>query len=230
MKGLVLIFFLSASFITYAQTSSVMMESLKGTYEGECKKNKAEGKGIAAGEDSYTGEFKNGYPDGTGKYVWKNGDWYEGNWRKGLREGKGVMHLISEKSKDSVLAGFWKKDKYVGMFEKPYIIHNKTADIVKVDVTFEKSRLKDIIITLESTRGGAMAIGNQIPKPTITNMDVMSGLFINQLDQSNMPKTNSTTLRGVEFPFRVRISIGSELIDIEFLEEGKYTVDIKINQ
>ena len=94
----------------------------------------------------------------------------------------------------------------------------------------EKSRLKDIIITLESTRGGAMAIGNQIPKPVITNLDVMSGLFINRLDQSNMPKTNSTTLRGVEFPFRARISIGSELIDIEFLEEGKYTVGIRINQ
>ena len=140
------------------------------------------------------------------------------------------MHLISEKSKDSVLAGFWKKDKYVGMYEKPYLIHNKTADIVKVDITMEKSRLKDIIITLESTRGGAMAIGNQIPKPVITNLDVMSGLFINRLDQSNMPKTNSTTLRGVEFPFRARISIGSELIDIEFLEEGKYTVGIRINQ
>jgi hypothetical protein len=45
-----------------------------------------------------------------------------------------------------------------------------------------------------------------------------------------MPKTNSTTLRDVKFPFRARVTIGTELLDIEFFEEGKYLVDIRINQ
>ena len=230
MKKIILAFLLFASFFANSQTCTVLSEALKGNYEGECKKNKADGIGTATGEDTYTGKFRNGYPDGTGKYIWKNGDWYEGQWKKGLREGKGIMHLISSDSKDSLLAGYWKKDKYIGKYETPYIIHNKTADIVQVNITMEKSRLREIIITLESTRGGAMAIGRQIPKPTITSIDVVNGLFINQMDHSNMPKTNSTAIRGVEFPFRARFSIGSELIEIEFLEEGNYAVDIKINQ
>lgn len=208
----------------------MLIETLAGSYEGDCKKNKADGKGKAIGEDTYSGDFKSGYPDGKGKYIWKNGDWYEGEWKKGIREGKGTMHLISRESKDSVLDGYWKKDKFIGKYENPYIIHSKTADLVQISIKKEKSLNRDITFTMESTRGGAMAIGRQIPKPAITNIDVVTGLYINQFDQTNMPKTNSSTLRGVQFPFRVRISIGSELLEIEFLEEGKYQVDIRINQ
>jgi hypothetical protein len=91
----------------FSQKCEVVVETLKGTYEGDCKKNKADGKGTAAGEDIYTGDFKSGYPEGKGKYVWKNGDWYEGEWKKGLREGQGIMHLTTTDSKDSVLDGFW---------------------------------------------------------------------------------------------------------------------------
>ena len=206
------------------------METLKGTYEGDCKKNKADGNGNAIGEDTYVGEFKGGYPDGKGKYIWKNGDWYEGEWKKGLREGQGIMHLIARDSKDSVLDGYWKKDKYIGQYESPYLVHYKTADIVQMQIRQEKSLNREITFIMESTRGGAMAIGAQIPKPTITGIDVINGLFINQLDQTNMPKTNSTTLRGVRYPFRARISIGVQLIDIEFFEEGRYNVEIRINQ
>ena len=231
MKFLIIIpVLLYVSLLAHSQKCEVLVQTLKGTYEGDCKKSKANGKGTATGEDVYTGDFKNGYPEGFGKYVWENGDWYEGQWKKGLRDGQGIMHLTAENSKDSLLDGFWKKDKYTGKFEHPYIIHSKTADIVQVEVQHERSRIKDIFISLESTRGGAMAIGRQIPKPTITNLDIINGLFINQIDQANMPKTNSTTLRGVEFPFRARISIGSEMIDIEFLEDGKYSVSIRINQ
>jgi hypothetical protein len=215
---------------SYSQSCEVLVEALKGHYEGGCKKNKAEGQGTAKGEDSYTGQFKAGLPDGFGKYVWKNGDWYEGHWKKGVREGKGIMKLTAPGTKDSVLDGYWKKDKYIGKYEQPYKVHHKTADIVQINVKFEKSNIREIVMSLESTRGGAMAISRQMPKPTITNIDVINGLYINQMDQRNMPKTNTTTFRGVVYPFRARINIGSELMDLEFFEEGKYTVEIRINQ
>lgn len=222
------VFFISC--FCFSQQCDVIPDPLKGSYEGDCRKNKADGKGTATGEDSYSGDFKNGYPEGKGKYVWKNGDWYDGEWKKGMRDGQGIMHLTTENSKDSVLDGFWKKDKYIGKYESAYIIHYKTADIVRVDIRKEKSMNRNIMFTLESTRGGAMAIAGQIPKPSITSIDVISGQYINQIDQTNLPKTNATILQGIVFPFRARFSIGVQLIEIEFLEEGRYTVDIKINQ
>ena len=60
------------SLYVHAQNCTVVTEALKGTYEGGCKNEKADGTGTAKGEDSYTGEFKNGYPEGKGKYSWKN--------------------------------------------------------------------------------------------------------------------------------------------------------------
>jgi hypothetical protein len=231
MKHAVLILFLLIfSLHSYTQHCDVLMETLKGTYEGACKKGKAEGTGTATGEDSYSGEFKAGLPDGFGKYTWNNGDWYEGHWKKGVKEGRGIMKLAAPNTKDSVLTGFWKKDQYIGKYEQSYKVHYKTADLIQISVKFEKSNIREIVFTLESTRGGAMGIGRQLPKPTITNIDVMNGLFINQFSQTNMPKTNTTTFRGVVYPFRARFSIGSELMDIEFFEEGKYVVDIRINQ
>jgi hypothetical protein len=230
MKSLLFIVISFFSTFCFPQKCEVFVDPLKGSYQGDCKKNKADGNGTANGEDVYSGEFKNGYPDGKGKYVWKNGDWYEGEWKKGLREGQGIMHLVERDAKDSVLDGFWKNDKYIGKYENAYTIHYKSADLVHISVKKEKTIIHNITITLESIRGGAMGIRAQIPKPTITNLDVINGLFISQLDQTNMPKTNSTTLRDVKFPFRARVTIGTELLDIEFFEEGKYLVDIRINQ
>lgn len=70
-----------------------MLSAISLSYSGECKDNKAHGKGKAAGQDIYEGEFKAGYPEGKGLYIWKTGDWFEGNWKKGIREGVGEMHF-----------------------------------------------------------------------------------------------------------------------------------------
>src|ERR1700712_4901624 len=109
--------------ITSAQTTacSVALDSLKGTYEGECKNGKAEGFGKATGADNYEGTFKNGLPEGTGTYKWQNGDWYTGTWKKGLMDGKGEYY---SKVLNSRKHGFWKKNIYKGEYEKPYELFN----------------------------------------------------------------------------------------------------------
>jgi hypothetical protein len=230
--SIVLLFFSSFCF---SQKCEVFVASLKGTYEGDCKKDKANGNGTATGEDSYTGEFKNGYPDGNGKYSWKNGDWYDGQWKKGMREGRGTMFYKEKDSKDSLLTGFWKKDKYFGKYEKPYIVHSKTPDISQLEVSRENSQNKEISFVMQSTRGGATALAGPMPKITITDISVMSGNYMTRTDDYNMPKTNKTVLRGIEFPLRIRVSLGtsasdSDILDIEFLEDGRYNVDIYINK
>jgi hypothetical protein len=97
-SGIALLLF---SFAAFSQTCEVDKESLKGTYTGDCKKNKAHGKGKAVGIDTYEGEFKNGVPDGQGTYTWGNKNIFEGKFLKGLREGKGKMTMKRKGAQDS---------------------------------------------------------------------------------------------------------------------------------
>ncbi|MDW7693693.1 hypothetical protein R9C00_02970 [Flammeovirgaceae bacterium SG7u.111] len=105
-------------------------------YFGEVKDGKANGYGIGVFESKgvYEGAWKNNYRHGNGKYTWANGDIYEGefvdgviegygtytfashekekyvgNWKNGVREGKGVVY--SEEGK-VLLDGNWKGDKF----------------------------------------------------------------------------------------------------------------------
>ena len=59
-------------------------------------------------------------------------------------------------------------------------------------------------------------------------MDIVSGQYLNKVDNDNMPRTFMSTLKSVQFPFRARITMGTDILDIEFLEKGSYEVEIKI--
>ncbi|MBK9391565.1 MAG: hypothetical protein IPN68_15790 [Bacteroidetes bacterium] len=113
MKKIILfaIIFISGYTLS-AQVSEckVLLPRLSGTYEGECRKDLAHGKGLAQGIDRYEGEFRKGYPDGRGTYRWADGTFFEGYWKQGLREGSGRMIY----SADSIITGYWKADKYSG--------------------------------------------------------------------------------------------------------------------
>jgi hypothetical protein len=104
----------------YAQQSDckVTIADISGSYSGDCKNGLAHGKGVAQGIDRYEGQFNKGMPEGKGTYKWANGNYYEGQFKNGRKEGKGKMVY-----KDSTVTGFWKEDKYLG--EKlipPYMI------------------------------------------------------------------------------------------------------------
>lgn len=213
-----------------SQTCTVVPEALKGSYEGDCKKDKADGVGTAKGEDSYTGEFKNGYPDGKGKYTWKNGDWYEGEWKKGSRDGQGTMHFADKAPGDST-AGFWKKDKYIGRYEKPYLVHYKTRDIYDPVVKRENNQDHQLLFTIKSSTGGAVGVNGQMEKVVITDIQPLYGTFGRRYDDKAMPKTSVTTIQNVTFPIRMKITFSSEdVLEIEFLEDGSYDIEIKVNK
>ena len=197
-----------------SQDCKVMVNALSLSYTGECKDNKANGKGKAIGQDSYEGEFKAGYPEGTGKYTWKTGDWFDGVWKKGIREGKGEMHYKRDNKEDSVITGFWKKDLFVGRFEKPYAIISQSSKISTVKVTRSAGTTKDqfdITISIESTSGGSSVAGksssgdnvfSDIPKMKLTSVDVQKGHFNAQTDIDNLARSSKSILKRVEFPFK----------------------------
>ncbi|MDE3144208.1 MAG: hypothetical protein KGL19_08650 [Bacteroidota bacterium] len=240
MKTLLFILLLSADYCFAQQTNCVVnVKELQGTYVGDCKKGMANGKGKAVGEDTYEGEFKNGIPEGTGKYTWKNGTWYEGNFKKGIEEGEGVMHYVSPTNKDSIIAGYWKKGSYVGLYEKAYKIISKSYMVNTATVEELKTSVRpyQIEIYLTSVSGGAPSISNlesggsgQLPKPEITSVLVNKGSYLSMDAITNTNKSNFYYLKDIVFPFSVIFKIGQEDVSIDFYKPSNYKVDIKIKQ
>ena len=214
----------------FSQTCEVSQESIKGTYTGDCKKNKAHGKGKAVGADTYEGDFKNGVPDGTGIYTWSNKSTFEGKYVKGLREGKGVMTMKKDGGQDSVYEGYWKKDVYIGTHERPWEVYSKTGSITKVDVEHSTSNFHKIKIVVTNTTGGVSA-NAQMPKFTVDNINISKGFFERRTSLETHLKSTETTLQNVTFPFRAKFQLsGGEEVEIEFFEQGTYSVDVSINK
>lgn len=119
VKIYILVFMVLCGSATAQNTDcKVMLQALSGTYNGECKKGFAQGHGVAQGVDRYEGDFKKGLPDGKGVYTWANGNYYDGSWTGGKRDGQGKMVY-----RDSVVNGIWKADVYQGVKKgPPYIV------------------------------------------------------------------------------------------------------------
>jgi len=225
--------------VTTGQTQNckVLVNALSLNYEGECKGDKADGKGKASGQDSYEGQFKSGYPEGEGKYTWKEGNFYDGTWKKGLREGQGTMHFVTKGKPDSLLTGFWKKDVYQGRFEKPFKVLSQSSKVSTVQVTKNTgSKNPEITIVVSNTSGNttktdiSASAASGVPKMKLTDIDIQKGNFMSKLDLDNSERSTKTIIRGVEFPFKATFRIEGEMVQIEFFEEGNYTVEINVLQ
>lgn len=203
----------------YAQDCLVALESIKGTYEGDCDKGKASGKGKATGADIYEGEFKNGLPDGQGKYNWKNKNFYVGSMKKGLRDGKGEMHYILTSGYDSTVTGFWKKDKYLGLYEKPYEIKTVGSRISKVDCRLSEKGGEEIQFRISVVGGGPASLTQIVPT---------AGTYLKQNTQM-MNSMSITRIQQVVYPFRAIFTFSNgDNIEILFNEKANYDVDVVV--
>lgn len=220
---------LLSSFFVYSQNCEVEKASLKGTYAGDCKKGKANGKGKAVGTDTYEGEFKNGVPDGEGTYTWSNNSIYTGKFVKGLKEGKGIMTMRKDGGQDSVIEGYWKKDTYIGKNEKPWQVISKTGSVTKVEVEYSPDEVRRIKVIVTNTTGGVSSLAGQIPALRVDNVVVVKGFFERQTTLETHFKSTETSLMEVTFPFRGKFMVGRDEIEIEFFERGSYTVNISLN-
>lgn len=221
--------FLLVNTIKAQETCKVSVESLQGTYTGACKDGKAEGLGSAKGTDAYSGQFKNGFPEGEGTYVWANKNTYTGNFKKGNMDGKGEMLYATRSGVDSVVKGFWKKNKYVGAYEKTYVINDRSGKVNKIDVMLIRKGGSAGSININSTQMSSVSNFNASPMiPTINDVQVVTGQYISKTT-SNISKTGVLRLQQMIFPFRARfIYYNGEVVDITFNEQADYEVNITI--
>lgn len=225
-----LVFSIVCSLAVKAQDCTVTVPALTGKYEGECKNGKAEGAGKATGEDVYEGNFKSGQPDGKGKYTWKNGDWYDGLWQKGMKNGQGVMRYKLA-AKDSMVSGFWKKDKYIGMYEKPYMIYKNTVHVTSIAFQHVNDTKSEIELFLNSETGGGSPTfgGPAVPKPEITDIQIINGTYQQKKVNDSYAKKIGYLFEEVTFPFRAifTVNYGSDIFEIEVFESGKWKVEVR---
>jgi hypothetical protein len=227
--GVFFLFFL-VSLFCYSQECKVEKESIAFEYSGQCKKGKAHGKGKASGIDSYEGEFKNGLPDGEGTYKWSNGDRYAGNFVKGFREGKGEMRYKRSNAPDSVVNGYWKKDKYVGKNEHPYIVHFKSKLIIELEVDYSKEFYNEITFFVVNTSSGATSTQGVMPRLKVDEIQMEKGSYGKMIQNFNYLKKTETILTQVILPTRMKVLMDSEELEIEFVEPGRYIISIRINK
>lgn len=124
----------SGALVMSQENCKVLVKDLEGSYTGSCKKGLAHGKGLAQGKDIYEGKFSKGLPHGSGKYTWSDGSFYEGDWRKGQRDGEGSMSYAIE-GQDSVNAGLWKADVYMGKIPVPAYKITRSTGVARSSIS-----------------------------------------------------------------------------------------------
>jgi len=123
VASIFLFFLFSNPFLLFSQQKcKVLLPAISESYAGKCKKGLANGKGTAIGIDTYEGRFSKGYPNGIGTYTWASGEEYIGEWNFGVRHGEGIYRFMYQ-GKDSIQAGIWKDDKYMGPKPPPPSIY-----------------------------------------------------------------------------------------------------------
>jgi hypothetical protein len=226
---ILLLFLFSLSGTALSQDCRVMVTALEQSYTGECKKGKANGIGVAVGVDRYEGNFKDGYPEGEGSYTWQNGNSYKGHFLKGEMHGEGEMTYKHENG-DSVVKGFWKKNVFAGLYEHPYKIWFRTKKVSEIEIEHSAPAGNHVTVYIINTSTQISDnTSDDVPRMKINDIEMVKGTHGRVMLNNNHAKKSETVINDITIPSRMKLVIDTEEVEIEFLEAGTYTINIRIN-
>ena len=199
-------------------STKVLMSKISRSYKGETKDGLADGKGTAIGEDTYTGGFKTGLPDGKGKYTYKNGNTYTGFWSNGQKNGKGVFNY-SINGTNFTQKGYWVNGDYSGL-DNPNNFYNVSNMIYIESYTINKLEGNENNILLSVMNGEIKYV------PSNFDIKISSGQW--QSRGKDLFINNYTYPINCEIHFTIRIGglLRSCYFFFDILKAGKYEVVI----
>ena len=150
------------------------------------------------------------------------------------------MHTVNNNKPDSaaVITGFWKQGKYIGRFEKPYIVRSLSNNVSDINIRKLNSIQSEITITVKNITGGGSSLSNPVlPKARLVNIEPIEGRFEQQVtDETSSTITNKYIFRKVTFPFYAIFSfetIGTtqhvERVGVEIFENSDWYVQVSID-
>ncbi|MEQ9403100.1 MAG: hypothetical protein RIM99_05900 [Cyclobacteriaceae bacterium] len=199
------------------QSCQVNKYELKGKYTGDCVNGVANGTGTAEGIDSYTGEFKKGWPHGEGTYTYSNNDVYVGSFKKGLRHGKGELRTTIQ-AKDTVIVGRWRDDDLIVQQQKAYeIVRNNNID--------------KVVVSRVSESGGRVEFVFMNPRGRNSPDDIR---IISDSGSYNSGTSNNNFIYEIDFPVYINLQysmttgLGTSvlrcILEMKIYEPGSYRV------
>lgn len=194
----------------------VFQDDIKGTYDGGCKKGKADGFGKAVGTDTYEGLFKKGLPHGEGTYTWANGNVFTGVFKRGKKEGEGKL-IFHAATKDSIRTGYWLDDEYIGKEPYPYKLMQKDFNLVRA--SFERINSTGNEIQITYIKGGKMISTDNI------SINETEGRYTT-IHQSPQTKT----VLNVTFPFAGIVRGGGAGFEFRITQRGTWTITVEVKQ
>ncbi len=159
------------------QNGKVEIQYPDGTnYTGEYQNGKLQGKGtLISSNGTYIGYFVNNEYDGSGKLISPDGSWYDGNWKKGNKEGNGTY-----RTKDGFrFTGNFIKNKPNGKFKvEKWLLSGLVTDEYSItfnmgkpegDITKIKSELTDFLSNKPSSSSSSNSKSSTLNNNTQSN-------------------------------------------------------------
>lgn len=138
----------------------------------------------------------------------------------------------------AVLTGFWKKGKYIGRYEKPYIVYSTTNNVTDVNIRKLNNTESEITLVVKNITGGAANAMNQLlPKSRLIDVQQVEGRFEQEApDETSSTVSNKYIFRKITYPFYAIFSTETpgakrqvEKAGVEFFENCNWYVQIGID-
>ena len=214
---------------SWAQDCKVNLAAFT-SYEGECKKGKANGQGKASAENYYyQGAFKKGLPQGQGKLVFADGTEFAGAWDQGKAYGYGTMKY----SDGNLKQGYWKGEipniNYTGEDEGSLagykVLYSEGLDDARLKIVKNGEGEGKVVLKVRDLQNKQIfdldfseRTGGDVRRPQTINGGIV------------------TELNNVAFPFKgtLRYFVFNEsanfripvLIRLEIYEQGLWSIDL----